>query len=99
MRSFNGRRKSRGIRRSRAFKIRSRAFKIRSRAFKIRKRPGAVSHSHIFISEITRRLARCKRQTYAPIIAERRSTVPFIRKRDRHRRRCDIAVPLERRRF
>ena len=52
-----GRRKSRKIR--------------RSRAVKIRKRPGTFSHTHILNSEITRRLARYKRQTYAPITADR----------------------------
>ena len=57
LKPFGGRRISRKIR--------------RSRAVKIRKRPGTFSHTHILNSEINRRLARYKRQTYAPITADR----------------------------
>ncbi|CAL6437593.1 unnamed protein product [Bathycoccus prasinos] len=76
LKPFGGRRKSRGIR--------------RSRACKTRKRP-ATSHSHIRRCEITRRLARCKRQTYARII--RNKTTDPLSSRDRNRRRCGIVSP------
>ena len=51
----------------------------------------AASHSHIRRSEITRRLAQCKRQTYARII--RNKTTAPLSSRDRNRRRCDIVSP------